>query len=316
MNRFRLGAAVLAGAIVAASVQGLASGHPARYGGTLFVALSGGDPGVLDPTLTTSNTSGEVLLSICQSLYTYDVKARLVPQLAAAMPAISKDKLTYTIPIRKGILFNDGTPLDAPAVVTSIQRMITLPGSLRASSFDSVDSVTASGPYTVVIHLRERFTPLTAHLASQDGTVMSPTQLQKLGSNFGSNPVCVGPYMYDGRIVGDNVTVIKSPYYYDKYAAHFDKIVYRPANDAAAAVAALRAGDLQLMDQVDAAQLPALQQNSNVQLTGPRGSAGPPSSSTSATRTGWGVRVRTPVRRWLRVRFCVRPSRRRSTVTR
>ena len=63
--------------------------------------------------------------------------------------------------------------------------MITLPGSSRASDLSSVDSVTASGPYTVVIHLKTRFTPLTAVLADVDGVVLSPTQLAKLGDDFG-----------------------------------------------------------------------------------------------------------------------------------
>ena len=44
--------------------------------------------------------------------------------------SISKDKLTYTIPLRQGIEFNDGTPFNAQAVVTTLQRMISLPGSI------------------------------------------------------------------------------------------------------------------------------------------------------------------------------------------
>ena len=47
----------------------------------------------------------------------------------------------------------------------------------RASDFSSVDTVTAAGPYTVVIKLKTRFTPLTATLATVDGVVLSPTQL-------------------------------------------------------------------------------------------------------------------------------------------
>ena len=45
---------------------------------------------------------------------------------------------------------------------------------------------------------------------------MSPAQLEKLGDNFGSNPVCVGPFMFDHQLAGDHITVIKSPYYYDQ----------------------------------------------------------------------------------------------------
>src|SRR3954447_8873776 len=99
MKRLRLGAAILAGAVAAGCALGSASGQPARYGGTLVVGLTAGDPGKLHPTLAAGGSSGEVQRSFCQPLYTYDAKTRVIPQLAAAMPAISQDKLTYTIPI-------------------------------------------------------------------------------------------------------------------------------------------------------------------------------------------------------------------------
>ncbi len=52
--------------------------------------------------------------------------------LAAALPVLSKDKLTYTIQLRQGIVFNDGTPFNAQAVVTTVQRFMTYPGARRA----------------------------------------------------------------------------------------------------------------------------------------------------------------------------------------
>ena len=63
--------------------------------------------------------------------------------------------------------------------------------------------------------------------------------------------------MFDHRVVGDNVTVIKSPYYYDRKHVYLDKIVFKPMPDAAAAAAALKAGDIQALDQVSTTELPA-----------------------------------------------------------
>ena len=83
--------------------------------------------------------------------------------LAAALPVLSKDKLSYTIQLRKGVQFNDGTPFNAQAVVTTVQRYMTYPGSSRASDFASVDSVTATGPYTVVYHLKARDSTFTGN---------------------------------------------------------------------------------------------------------------------------------------------------------
>ena len=134
----------------------------------------------------------------------------------------------------------------------------------------------------------------------------------------GPTPVCVGPFMFDHRVVGDNVTVIKSPYYYDQKDVYLDKIVYKPMPDAAAAAAALKAGDIQ-------AARSGLDRRSCRPSSRPRAcgcsratsSAGRASSSTSATRTASATcRTRTSARRSPRARSCGRRSRRRSTATR
>jgi len=232
----------------------------------LVVGLTRGDPGTLDPTLTPAFSAVVILRSICERLYDFDARSQVVPELATALPQISKDKRTYTIPLRHGIRFNDGTPFDAQAVEASLERDLTLPGSRRASDLSAIDTVTPAGPYTVVIHLKMPFAPLLANLATNVGIVMSPTQLAKLGGNFGTDPVGVGPFMFDHRNPGDSVTVIKSPYYYDQAAVHLDKIVYQDEPNAAAAAAALQAGDIQMLDSVDPSQLPALDHDSNVRL--------------------------------------------------
>src|SRR5262249_53714952 len=132
-------------------------------------------------------------------------------------------------------------------------------------------SVTASGPYTVVIHMSRQFTPLPATLAF-DGVVFSPTQLNKLGADFATDPVCVGPFMYDSQVPSVSVTVIKSPYYYDKYAVHLDKIVFKSLPDPAAALAALQAGDIQVLDNVSPFALASIQGSSSLRVLHANGS--------------------------------------------
>src|SRR6185436_2777617 len=114
MNRMRVGVALTAAAALALGLLGPAEARRSvgeRYGGTLVVG--GGEPGSLDPTLRRGLPSLPIIKSFCEQLYDYDAKVRIVPQLAAALPVISKDKLTYTIALRQGILFNDGTPFNA-----------------------------------------------------------------------------------------------------------------------------------------------------------------------------------------------------------
>jgi peptide/nickel transport system substrate-binding protein len=262
------GAAVLLALVLAAAATA-ASSHraaAAKNGGTLTVGMANGEPDALDPTTARTLSGREVFLTFCEKLYDLNAKAQIVPQLASALPTISKDKLTVTIPLRKGIKFNDGTPFNADAVVKTIQRDQTLKGSARASEISPVDSVTAQGQYTVVFHLKTPYSPLTAQLADRSGMVLSPTQLDKLGDKFATNPVCVGPFMYQNRVAGDSITVVKSPYYYDKKDVHLDKIVFKVENDAAAAAAALKAGDLQALDAIDNTQLQGIVHTSSLRV--------------------------------------------------
>lgn len=271
MNGFRgrtalVGAAALLALLALAASAGARSHAAASNGGTLTVGLANGEPDALDPTLARTLSGREVFLTFCEKLYDLNAKAQIVPQLASALPTVSKDKLTVTIPLRKGIKFNDGTPFNADAVVTTLNRDMTLKGSARASEISPVDTVDATGPYTVVIHLKSPYSPLTAQLADRAGMIMSPTQLQKLGANFAQDPICVGPFMYQNRVAGDSITVVKSPYYYDKKDVHLDKIVFKVENDTAAAAAALKAGDLQALDAVDSTQLQGIEHTSGLRI--------------------------------------------------
>ena len=88
-----------------------------------------------------------------------------------------------------------------------------------------------TGPLTVQLKLKQPFSPLTAQLADRAGMILSPTQIDKLGDSFASNPVCVGPFIFDDRVAGDRITVVKSPDYYDKEKVHLDKIVFSVMTD-------------------------------------------------------------------------------------
>jgi peptide/nickel transport system substrate-binding protein len=254
--------ATIASVAGALALLGTASAGEVKYGGVLMVGVTKGGIDTLDPTLTHSAVSGEILPTICEGMYRSDMKQNIVPDLAASMPTISADKLTYTIQLRQGIVFNDGTPFNAQAVVTTYQRAISVIQGNTTLSY--IASVTATGPYTVVFKLTSRFSPFLRLLGS---AIESPTQLQKLGANFGTNPVCVGPFMFDNQVAGQSVTVIKSPYYYNKYAVHLDKIVFvieESSVGAAGAAAALQAGDLQVVDTITPDSIPVLQANKSL----------------------------------------------------
>src|SRR5205809_2706807 len=179
-----LGAGLAALVLATAVAAGARSSKPqVKNGGTLVIGLAE-DPDALDPTLARTFVGRMVFMHMCEKLYDLDAKLHIVPQLATALPTVSKDKLTYTIKLRTGVKFNDGTPFNADAVKQSLDRHRTLKGSTRASEISPVDSVEAVGASTIRIRLKAPYSPLTAQLADRAGMIMSPKQVAALGDKF------------------------------------------------------------------------------------------------------------------------------------
>ena len=144
-----------------------------KDGGTLTVALSA-DPDKLDPTLSRSLYSRYVFHTMCEKLYDLGPDAKVVPQLATALPTVAADGLSLTIPLREGVKFADGGTFDSAAVKLTIERGLTLAGSGRKSELGPISEVQTPDPKTVVIKLSKPFAPLTAALADRAGMVLSP----------------------------------------------------------------------------------------------------------------------------------------------
>src|SRR6184192_2083494 len=187
---------------------------------------------------------------MCEKLYEIDESLRISPQLAADMPTISDGGRTVTIKLRSGVKFNDGTPMTAEAVRFSLDRHQNMKGSNRRSELDSVSAVEAVDPLTVRMRLKAPFAPLVAILADRAGMPVSPAQARKLEDKFGTAPVCVGPWQFVERVPQDRIVLERSPHYFDKSAAKFDRVVFRIIPDDNVRVANLRSGDIDFMHQV------------------------------------------------------------------
>ena len=237
--------------------------RPVIEGGHLVMGLSN-EPDRLDPTMSTSLYTRYVMTSICEKLYDLDATGGIVPQLASGMPTISPDGLTVTFGVRTGIRFADGTPFDAAAVRTSLQRHLTLKGSARRSEMGPLTGIEAPDAEHVVLRFKQPFAPITAALADRAGMIMSPAALAEAGSNFGDHPVCVGPFKFAGRVPQTSIDVVRDPLYYDAARVHLDAITYRIMPDTVTRAANLRSGDVQVADTISPQDVDALAKERNL----------------------------------------------------
>lgn len=132
-------------------------------------------PRTLDPADAYELASLGLVFNMSDRLYTYEPgSTEIKPQLATALPKVSADGLTYTIPIRQGVVFHDQTPFNAKAMEFSIQRFIENKGKPSFLLSDTVASVKATGDYELTIKLKKPFAAFPSLLAFSGVCAVSP----------------------------------------------------------------------------------------------------------------------------------------------
>lgn len=178
---------------VAAAVPG-ALAAPARGGAANLAMIA--EPQALDPMVTTADLVGTIMQHVYEPLYTFDANWNVAPMLAESLPAVSRDGLTYTIAIRKGVKFHNGRELNAEDVVASLQRWMEL--SPRGKSVGKeVASLTAKGAYGVELKLKAPYAPLLSQLALPSGmaAIMARESIAHQLKEF----IGTGPYKFKER---------------------------------------------------------------------------------------------------------------------
>ncbi|WP_026556447.1 ABC transporter substrate-binding protein [Arthrobacter sp. 35W] len=232
-------------------------------GGDLVMALSA-EPDRLDPTTSSSLYTRYVMQTMCQKLYDIDADGAIVPQLATALPEVSADGLTVVIPVRTDATFADGTPFNAEAVRTTLDRALTMKGSVRKGELGPISAVETVDGSHVKITYKTPFAPLTAALADRAGMMLSPTALADTSKAFGDHPVCVGPFKFVNRVPQTSIKVERDPLYYDAGNVHLDTITYRIMTDSNIRAANLRSGDVDVADSISPQDVDPLMQEKGV----------------------------------------------------
>jgi peptide/nickel transport system substrate-binding protein len=133
----------------------------------------------LDPADAYDLSSGYLLNNLGDRLYAYPLGTQdIQPQLATALPTVSDDGLTYTVPLRQGVKFHDGTPFDAEAMAFSLRRFMENGGQPSFLLGDIIDSVEATGEYELTFSLKQPFAGFTALLTFPGACAVSPQHYQ------------------------------------------------------------------------------------------------------------------------------------------
>ncbi|MEM8722091.1 MAG: ABC transporter substrate-binding protein [Cyanobacteria bacterium P01_G01_bin.39] len=153
-------------------------------------------PRTLDPADNYELAGLNIIYNVGESLYTYEVgTTEIKPLLATAMPEVSEDGLTYTIPLKEGVSFHDGVPFNAQAMQFSLERFIENGGKPSFLLGDVIEQVEATGEYQLTITLKQPFAAFSALLAFPGACAVSP-EAYKIGAGQFSPNTLVGTGKY------------------------------------------------------------------------------------------------------------------------
>lgn len=196
----------------------------------------------LDPTKTyaTASAGGTALAAV------YDVLVRWNPDAGEFEPWLAEglepnaDFTTWTLTLREGVTFSDGTALDADAVVGSLDHFIANNGPEAPLLGQNVTSYKATDARTVVFKLNKPWSTFPNILAQGAGMVVAPAAVA--GKEFA--PIGAGPFELDHYAPGEEL-VLSSREDYWKGAPHLDALRFVVLHSEGATRDSLKAGEVQ-----------------------------------------------------------------------
>ena len=268
-NRVRLAAAAAAVVALAAAGCSASSGSSAsgsssasagtpKKGGALTVIYQN-EVTSLDPTATTTASAAGALpyYAIYDALFTLSAGTGAVtPKIGLSLTPNSAQTV-WTLTLRPGVKFSDGTPYDAAAVEFNWARD-KAPTSVVASAATTIKSMTVVSPTTLQVTLVAPDSSFNRTVAQQLLFIGSPTAIKKEGASFGTHPVGAGPFILNSWVRNSQKSFTANPGYYQPGLPYLSKLAIDVIPDESQGATALKTGQGNYMYTPDSSVLAQL----------------------------------------------------------
>jgi len=232
---------------------------PAAHRGGTLVYAAAGDVDNFDPALRGGTISAAAKDLVYGSLVKELPTQAIVPDLAVSWKA---DGTVWTVALRRGVKFQDGTPFTAQAVKDHYDRLLTQNLQRSSDWRGSLDRVEAPDDYTVRFHTKFP-DPYFLQQMAASSQIESPDAVKKYGRDLARNPVGTGPFRLKEWTPDVRIVLVRhDDYWGDK--SYLDQVVIRPVPEAGARAIALESGDVQLADLISPEDMPRLRRDPGV----------------------------------------------------
>lgn len=196
----------------------------------------------MDPADTNDTLSGGIQRMIMDGLFGFDGEMKVIPLLATEYTA--NDTATeFTLKLREGVEFTDGTPWNAEAAIANLDRLADQTQGLKRNSlFKIIDHTEKISDYEIKIVLNEPFGAMINTLAHPAGVMVSPAALKEYGKEVSQHPVGTGMYKFVEWRPGESLKLEKNEKYWGGEVG-FDSVTFKPVTESGTRVSMLQAGD-------------------------------------------------------------------------
>lgn len=226
-----------------------------RRGGAAVIAVAG-DPGHLNPAISTAGPVHAVADSLFNGLVALNEAGNPVPDLAESWQ-VAPDGRTVAFRLRAGVRWHDGQPFTSEDVrVSFTELLLRYHARARAGLAPAVAAVETDGLLGVVFRLHRPHPALLRQLDVTEAPIL-PAHLFA-GTDPNTNPangrpVGTGPFRFGSWRRDDSVVLTRNPDYFKPGLPRLDRLVFRIIPDANTAVNALLAGEVDMLARVSAA---------------------------------------------------------------
>lgn len=185
------------------------------------------EPDTLMPIIGTQTVDTDLDMFWSGHLFNWSDQNQFVPELATEVPTlenggISKDGLTITYHVRKGVTWQDGAPFTAADVVFSWRQIMNKKNFVPSRlGYEDVRSIDEPDAHTLVVHLYKRFAPFVATFFTMSNTtygVIPKHLLDRLPdlnrTDYANKPVGTGPFIVAEYQKGSLIKFVANPHYW------------------------------------------------------------------------------------------------------
>jgi peptide/nickel transport system substrate-binding protein len=224
-------------------------GEP-QYGGTITIGLEAESNSWLPGETTAANAGLSVMVAIHDPLVVRTEDGEIEPYLAESAEP-NEDYTRYSLTLRDGITFHDGTALTAEVVKANFDEYLTVPGATTASTFEGV-TMEVTGPLSFDYVLSEPDAAFLDKLLTSPGMPFSIEAARAAGEDAGANPVGTGPFVFESWTRDGQLTVSRNENYWRTDEAgnqlpYLDGVVFRPIPDEDTRLDSVASGDIDVM---------------------------------------------------------------------